>query len=115
MSNGIADAGMTYFKQNKPRPLPVQALDQATGYLMAGAALRGLAIQRQNGQGSSTRFSLARTAQLLTSGNLPEQTGLEPETAADLSTTLDMTEWGPAQRPWRTEEHTSELQSLMRL
>src|SRR3546814_15232733 len=29
MSNGIADAGMTYFQQNQPRPLPVQALDRS--------------------------------------------------------------------------------------
>ncbi|MCP2032647.1 hypothetical protein L1277_002757 [Okibacterium sp. HSC-33S16] len=42
MSSGIADAGMHAFGLNKPGPLPVQALDHATGYLMAHAALMAL-------------------------------------------------------------------------
>lgn len=39
MSCGIADAGMKWAKQNQPTPLPVQALDHATGYLMAAAVV----------------------------------------------------------------------------
>lgn len=40
MSSGIADQGMRRAKADRPVPLPVQALDHATGYLMAAAALR---------------------------------------------------------------------------
>jgi hypothetical protein len=31
---------MRRFNMDKPTPLPVQALDHATGYLMAAAAIR---------------------------------------------------------------------------
>ena len=39
---GIADAGMQWLSRPQPTPLPVQALDHATGYLMAAAVVRGL-------------------------------------------------------------------------
>src|SRR5262249_44968017 len=42
MSSGIADEGKRRATVEKPTPLPVQALDHATGYLMAAAAVRGL-------------------------------------------------------------------------
>jgi len=35
MSTGIADAGMQSARGDRRVPLPVQALDHATGYLMA--------------------------------------------------------------------------------
>ena len=41
MSSGIADSGMKWRKADVPVPLPVQALDHATGYLMAALAIRG--------------------------------------------------------------------------
>jgi len=40
MSSGIADFGMKKAVADRPFPLPVQALDHATGYLMAAAVLR---------------------------------------------------------------------------
>ena len=43
MSTGIAAHGMAMAGVDRPRPLPVQALDHATGYLMAAAVLYGLA------------------------------------------------------------------------
>ena len=46
----------------KPCPLPVQALDQATGYLMAAAVARALLIRRVTGAALSAQLSLARTA-----------------------------------------------------
>ena len=98
MSSGIAEAGMRAAGSDKPVPLPVQALDHATGYLMAAAAVRGL-TRRQTGGGSQYRLSLARTARLLAdypavSGQLP----LAPETMADVHPHLEMTAWGPARR-----------------
>jgi hypothetical protein len=42
--------------------LPVQALDHATGYLMAAAVMAGLARRVRGSRGSRARLSLARTA-----------------------------------------------------
>ena len=51
MSSGIADAGMQWQQADKPTPLPLQALDHATGYLMAGqCAIRLLGkVERRTG------------------------------------------------------------------
>ncbi|MFN4001835.1 CoA transferase [Microcella sp.] len=62
MSTGIADRGMRESGAESPVPLPVQALDHATGWLAAAAALRGVAVARRDGHGSASRLSLARTA-----------------------------------------------------
>ena len=42
MSSGIAEAGMRWAGRDVPTPLPVQALDHATGYLMAAEVIDGL-------------------------------------------------------------------------
>ncbi len=42
MSSGIAEAGMLWKHAGKPVPLPLQALDHATGYLMAASAIQAL-------------------------------------------------------------------------
>jgi crotonobetainyl-CoA:carnitine CoA-transferase CaiB-like acyl-CoA transferase len=56
---------------SRPRHLSVEALDFGTGYLLAAAALRGLARRLETGRGSITKMSLARTAALLTSAVRP--------------------------------------------
>jgi CoA-transferase family III len=48
-----------------PRMLPSQVLDFATGYLVAAAAIRGLAERARTGRWSSWRLALARTGVLL--------------------------------------------------
>ncbi len=50
---------------SRPRHLPVEALDFGTGYLLAAAAVLGLARRLNGGVGSVTRMSLARTSRLL--------------------------------------------------
>ena len=99
MSSGIADAGMRQLGRDKPTPLPVQALDHATGYLMAASALRGLVRRQQGGQGSEYRLSLARTAQLLASYQ-PQgaEAAFEAEQAGDVDTAEENTVWGMAHR-----------------
>lgn len=99
MSSGIAEAGMRRLGRPQPTPLPVQALDHATGYLMAAAALRGLTERRLTGRGSTARASLARTANLLL-GHPAELDGTvaAPETDADLAPGMENTAWGPARR-----------------
>ncbi len=99
MSCGIADVGQRWAKAERPTPLPVQALDHATGYLMAAAAVRGLRLLRQNGLATSARLSLARTAALLCAAS-PEASpvALAPETPDDLAEAIEPTEWGAARR-----------------
>jgi hypothetical protein len=99
MSSGIAEAGMRHFGRDRPTPLPVQALDHATGYLMAAAAVRGLSQRLLNGTGSETRVSLARTAALLlTAPALGETPAAAARTSADFGAETERTTWGPARR-----------------
>lgn len=100
MSSGIAHAGMVEAGKQSPLPLPVQALDHATGYLLAAAAIRGLSGRVKDGRGVEVRASLARTATLLS--RYPMEHGLEArieaEQAQDLAPAIEESAWGPAQR-----------------
>ncbi|MFJ9909893.1 CoA transferase [Streptomyces sp. NPDC101152] len=59
---------------DRPRHLPVEALDFATGYQIAAAAIRGLTRRVTTGEGSFSRLSLARTAaMLIDEGHVPEE------------------------------------------
>jgi len=99
MSTGIADTGMRVLGRDRPTPLPVQALDHATGYLMASAAIRALALRSATGRIVGARLSLARTAALLTAeGARPPGPTLRAEDAADLDRAVERTGWGSAQR-----------------
>lgn len=73
-SNGTGDDGW------RPDALPVQALDHATGYGAAAAAILLLASRRRTGLGGAARLSLARTAEELFA--LPEN-GQIPGTLPD--------------------------------
>lgn len=99
MSTGIADHGMQHRRAGKPVPLPVQALDHATGYLMAAAAVCAIVQRLTEGVGSETRLSLARTASLLIDHPVEfEVAALAPETNLDRSPDIESTSWGRAQR-----------------
>ncbi|WP_261385666.1 CoA transferase [Tateyamaria omphalii] len=99
MSCGIAHEGMIRKKSAHPVSLPVQALDHATGYLLAAAVLRALRVRNQTGRILSARLSLARTAELLISEGARGFIGRDlTETANDLSETKEMTSWGSARR-----------------
>ncbi|MVO14984.1 CoA transferase [Parasedimentitalea huanghaiensis] len=65
MSSGIAEAGRRWSGSDIPTPLPVQALDHATGYLMAATVLSALTAATQGNPVPQARLSLARTATLL--------------------------------------------------
>ena len=89
MSSGIAHPG----HDGKPTPLPAQALDHGTGYLIAAATCRALA------EGCAlSRLSLARTARVLV------DLGLGGDAQApgfgDARDVLQdsATEWGPARQ-----------------
>ena len=99
MSSGIADAGMAAAGADRPKPLPVQALDHAAGYLMAAAAVRGLRHRNSTGVGAIGRLSLARTAALLIDGppgRLDSQ--FDPVAPDDVAPDVEATPWGPAHR-----------------
>ena len=99
MSSGIAHAGMQWAKQQQPASLPVQALDHATGYLMAAAVIR-LLQRALNGEGlGSAQLSLARTAELLIAHPQDLATGFKAvPSSADFSASIELTPWGQAKR-----------------
>ncbi|HET6826816.1 MAG TPA: CoA transferase [Amnibacterium sp.] len=94
MSTGIAEAGMRDADATKPVPLPVQALDHATGWLMAAAAVALLRDRVRDGRGASARLSLARTASALL--GLPGPDAASPVPAPTGEPTPIATPWGPA-------------------
>jgi len=60
-ANGLNVAEAQAAGEDKPRPLPAQALDHATGYLMAFAAMTALARRATEGGSWHVRCSLAQT------------------------------------------------------
>lgn len=98
MSCGIAAEGQRLSGQSTPLPLPVQALDHGTGYLMATAVLRAL-DKRGKGEIQRAELSLARTAETLmsASGTLTPDAIIQRQ-SDDLSTTVEDTTWGLAHR-----------------
>src|SRR5579863_2031188 len=100
MSSGIAAEGMRKNGSARPTPLPVQALDHATGYFMAAAAVRGLTQRLATGLGSVVRTSLARIGALLIDQSREDRTSvaLAPETIDYLDEAQEATAWGPARR-----------------
>lgn len=99
MSSGIADYGMGMSEADKPVPLPVQALDHATGYFLAAAVLRALTERARSGAVLSARLSLARTAHLLCATKRADTgSGFPVETDQDIDPHVEKTDWGPAKR-----------------
>ena len=101
MSMGIAQAGQRAAGAHRPTPLPVQALDHATGYLLATAALRGIQDRVRFGHGSIMRVSLARTGvELMRTLGHPayEAQPLDPVRERDFEPDPENTFWGPALR-----------------
>ncbi|XVO86330.1 CoA transferase [Pseudomonas palleroniana] len=99
MSSGIAEAGLAWQQADRPVPLPVQALDHATGYLLAAGAIQALSERLKTGRSGSARLSLARTAKLLVdAGQVPAQPALRAEGPDDQGLVVEPTAWGPAHR-----------------
>ena len=99
MSTGIAAAGLKWRSADKPVPLPVQALDHATGYLMAAAAVRGLTLRLTEEETLTARLSLARTAELLVAARgATSETNASSLLDTDASPAIEVTGWGPARR-----------------
>lgn len=98
-STGISAAGMSWRSGNAPVSLPVQALDHATGYLMAAAAVRGVIARVQGDTRRRARLSLARTAKLLIDHKGPATDEAFPAASeADIAPGVEQTSWGPCHR-----------------
>ncbi|MDB5577567.1 MAG: CaiB/BaiF family protein [Bradyrhizobium sp.] len=99
MSCGIAEGGMAWKNRAEPTPLPVQALDHATGYLMAASALVALGKAAQGDGIAASYLSLARTGDLLVRHPAAAigMLELQPE-PDDLAFTVEHTSWGDAHR-----------------
>jgi crotonobetainyl-CoA:carnitine CoA-transferase CaiB-like acyl-CoA transferase len=64
-ASGFNAAEAEAFGASEPRPLPAQALDHATGHMMAFAAMAALARRAEQGGSWHVRASLAQTAHWL--------------------------------------------------
>ncbi|MGN6606249.1 MAG: CoA transferase [Jatrophihabitans sp.] len=87
--------GLALGPDGAPDPLPAQALDHATGWLLAAAVVRALTAQQVDGRARRLRAALIGTAELLWRLPLPDvaASGLgEPPLEAVT------TAWGPARR-----------------
>lgn len=106
MSSGIADTGRDLRPARPPAPadapvpLPVQALDHATGHLLAAAAVMALLQRRRDGQVTAARCSLARTAAWLVRQPLSDDAATVARAAQDddFGPEVEATGWGPTLR-----------------
>lgn len=102
MSCGIAstavDSTNTTYLGTQPNPLPAQALDHGSGWLLGAAIARALLHQLQEGRPSTIRASLIGTAQLLY--ELRDRRVTEAAAAPQHSSRLEScsTWWGKASR-----------------
>ena len=97
---GVAHRGMEAYGTDGPKPLPVQALDHATGYTLAACALHGWADRVESGVASTWKTSLAAHAELLWS--VTDDAHLDANfaslNAGDLASEIEPTSWGPVRR-----------------
>ncbi len=98
MSTGLVATEMDVAGASSPQNLPVQALDYGTGHMMAACVLRALSQARTDGRRTQARLSLARTAALLSQYTENPQTTLATQDESDLSSRIETTYWGQAQR-----------------
>ncbi|KUJ78710.1 CoA transferase [Ruegeria profundi] len=99
MSAGVADSGRAWAKADKPTPLPVQALDHATGYLMAAAVLSALAEAASGNSIMLAQLSLARTADLLAAlAKSDTSEEITHATPADYNQKPEASGWGAGHR-----------------
>ncbi|GAA4050623.1 CoA transferase [Arthrobacter methylotrophus] len=97
MSCGIASDGATATGQEEPFPLPVQALDHATGWLLAASVARALTRRLTHSTAARIQASLIGTANLLYSLTPPSDHLPAPSTEG-IALEATTTDWGPARR-----------------
>jgi hypothetical protein len=99
MSCGIAHYGMLKSAAEKPVPLPVQALDHATGYFLATAIIQAIELRNTQNIIARAQCSLAATAHLLQSSCRSTSSPDMPTAQdSDYCTEKEITSWGEAHR-----------------
>lgn len=98
MSTGIAAAGAAAVGSDRPFPLPCQALDHGTGFLLAAGACRALARLAADGLGGDVRGSLVGAANAVVAHPTPEAITAVAPTWTDADTIDTRTPWGPARQ-----------------
>ncbi len=102
-SSGITAHAQRVAATDRPVPLPCQALDYGTGWLLASAVAAGLAQRCRTRRGSTSKTSLARFAALVTSVPAHVDHTRASPTVSDIDSylTLADTAWGTMRRlPW---------------
>jgi crotonobetainyl-CoA:carnitine CoA-transferase CaiB-like acyl-CoA transferase len=94
-SCGIAAASAAAVGSDRPVPLPAQALDHATGYLLAAAVCRGLTGRYDGLAAADIRGALVGTANLLMEQHLSPPEESTPMPGLGAATTVRDTVWGP--------------------
>ena len=89
--------GIAQLDDAPPSPLPVQALDHATGYLLAAAVCRALGTLVRTGVPAEIRTSLVATANDLLARPASAEPAAAPEWPDEVFETVG-TAWGPARR-----------------
>ena len=109
-ANGMNDAEALAAGEGKPRPLPCQALDHASGYLLAFGAMAALLRRAEEGGSWLVRVSLAGTGEWIKRlGRLDvglSAPGLAP---AEIDAALEDSDSGFG--PMRATRHTARLQA----
>ena len=96
MSTGITTAGARAYGRDRPTPLPAQALDHATGYVLAAAVARALQERHDTGTVREVSCSLVATASLL--HRYPTGPGTDDPGWNEADTEQVETGWGRAHR-----------------
>lgn len=95
ISCGIAAAGGAAVDSDRPVPLPAQALDHATGYLLAAAVCRGLTGRYDGLAPAGLRGALVGTANLLMERPMSWPGGATAGPDLASATVIRDTLWGP--------------------
>ena len=107
-ANGINDAEAFAMGEAKPRPLPCQALDHASGYLLAFGAMAALLRRAEEGGSWLVRVSLAGTGEWIKRlGRLEGGLTAPGLTPAEIDAALEESESGFG--PMRATRHAARL------
>ncbi len=96
MSSGIASAGGIAHDSDQPFPLPAQALDHATGFVLAGAICRAITRRQRHLAPSDITAALIGTANLLVGLDDPGGLARPAPVWLDTDTEARATAWGAA-------------------
>jgi len=109
-ANGMNDAEAIAAQEAKPRPLPCQALDHASGYLLAFGAMAALLRRAEEGGSWLVRVSLAGTGEWIKRlGRLEAGLTAPGLTPAEIDAALEESDSGFG--PMRATRHAARLQA----